>query len=246
MRVLKVEAEGAITSFRYPHFMQTIHPSYEMPPPATIYGHICSALGEWVDPRGLSFAYRFSYRAKVTDLEHIHVMVTSSGKLKDLNLDKVQEGNINPFQRTLLFEPRLTLYVNRPEWREAFMIPAYPVVLGRSQDLFTYTDIRIIDLSLSDEAYFEQTIAPYDMFPQLGKGIIELMPRYLDYKNRRAPTFARYVVLNRTVKTSDMLQFGDSRTTFLIDPESEEKDNMHLGLFFHTFVGDDSESIVNS
>jgi len=46
MRVLKVVAEGPITSFRYPHFMQQIHPSFQMPPPATIYGHISSALGK--------------------------------------------------------------------------------------------------------------------------------------------------------------------------------------------------------
>ena len=222
MRILKVEAEGVVTSFRYPHFMQTIHPSYQMPPPATIYGHICSALGEWVDPVGLSFAYRFSYRTKVTDMEHIHVMVTASGKLKNTNYDKVQEGNINPFQRTLLFEPRLTLYINRPEWLEAFKNPYYPVILGRSQDLFTYTDIRIIELSYANEAYFEQTIAPYSLFPQLGKGIIELMPRYLDYRNRRAPTFARYVVLNRTVKSATCFNSAILKKTYCIDPESEK------------------------
>ncbi len=246
MRVLRVEAEGAITSFRYPHFMQTIHPTYEMPPPATIYGHICSALGEWVDPKGLLFAYRFSYHAKVTDMEHVHITVPSSGKLKGSIFVKVQEGNVNPFYRALLFEPRLTLYINRPEWREAFMAPAYPVVLGRSQDLFTYTDIQTIELTFSEKAYFGQTIAPYYLFPQIGKGVIELMPRYLDYKNRRAPTFARYVVLNKTVKTEDMLRFGNSKTSFLIDPESEEKDKTHLGLFFHTFVGEDNESITFS
>ena len=50
MRVLKVTLEGITTSFRYPHFMVNVQPSYRMPPPATIYGHICSALGEWVSP----------------------------------------------------------------------------------------------------------------------------------------------------------------------------------------------------
>lgn len=243
---MKVEAEGFITSFRYPHFMQTVQPSYEMPPPATIYGHICSALGEWIDPRGVSFAYRFSYRIKVIDMEHIHVITGSSGKLKNTQYKKVQAGNINPFQRTLLFEPRLTLYVNQPHWLEAFKSPSYPVTLGRSQDLFTYTDIRVIELSYSNTAYFEQTIAPYDLFPQLGKGIIELMPRYLDYRNRRAPVFARYVVLNQMVKTKDMLHFTDRKKSYLIDPESKVKENLHLGLFFHTFVGDDNEKIYYS
>ncbi len=60
MRVLKVVLEGITTSFRYPHFMMGVQPSFPMPPPATIYGHICSALGEWIDPKGLAFAYHFT------------------------------------------------------------------------------------------------------------------------------------------------------------------------------------------
>ena len=82
MRVLKVVAEGITTSFRYPHFMQQIHPTFPMPPPATIYGHICSALGEWVSPEGVRFAYHFTHDGEVEDLEHIIVLSVATGKLK--------------------------------------------------------------------------------------------------------------------------------------------------------------------
>ena len=44
LELVKVVAEGLITSFRYPHFMWQKQPTFEMPPPATIYGHICSAV----------------------------------------------------------------------------------------------------------------------------------------------------------------------------------------------------------
>ena len=53
MRVLKIVAEVSITSFRRPHFMWGIQPTFRMPPPATIYGHICSALGDTVPPEGI-------------------------------------------------------------------------------------------------------------------------------------------------------------------------------------------------
>lgn len=52
MQVLKIVLEGVTTSFRYPHFMLGVQPSFPPPPPATIYGHVCSALGEWVAPEG--------------------------------------------------------------------------------------------------------------------------------------------------------------------------------------------------
>ena len=52
LSVLKVVVEGAVTSFRYPHLTQGFQPTFEMPPPSTIYGHICSAAGNYVEVDG--------------------------------------------------------------------------------------------------------------------------------------------------------------------------------------------------
>lgn len=249
MRTLKVVAEGVTTSFRYPHFMQGIHPTFEMPPPATIYGHICSVLGEWVEPEGIQFAYRFTYQKTVTgeffqDMEHVHVLSASSGKLPETDQPKVLEGNVNPFQRALLFQPRLTLYLNRPEWEPAFRSPHYAVVLGRSQDLFTYTHISVVELEQADQAYFEHTLAPYRLAVQVARGVVVLMPRYLDYANRRAPRFDRYVMIRDRVHSNEFLRYSNqSPESYWIDPTSPEIKGMRLGLPFHTFVGDDNETV---
>ena len=195
MRVLKITAEGLTTSFRYPHFMQQIHPTFQMPPPATIYGHICSALGEWVDPVGVKFAYHFTFEGTTTDIEHIILLkrAASTAKLPGTRIPKVLEGNVNPFERHLLFHPRLVLYLNRPEWEEAFHSPRYAVVLGRSQDLFTYTDVSVVELRQADSAYFEHTLAPHEIALRTRRGTAVLMPRFLDYANGRRPIFSRYV-----------------------------------------------------
>ena len=103
MQVLKVVAEGLTTSFRYPHFMQQIHPTFQMPPPATIYGHICSALGEWFDPTGVEFAYHFTHRGDVKDVEHIIVLSPSGARsrLPGTKIPAALHGNVNPFDREL-------------------------------------------------------------------------------------------------------------------------------------------------
>ncbi len=241
MRVLKVVAEGLTTSFRYPHFMQGVQPTFEMPPPATIYGHICSALGEWVSPEGIEFAYHFTYQGKCDDVEYVHVLTRSTGKIRDTQYPKVLEGEVNPFRRTLLFKPRLVLYINRPEWEEAFRSPRYAVVLGRSQDLFTYTSIGVVELVRAERAYFEHTLAPYRMALQVKQGYVVLMPRFLDYARGRTPTFARYLVLNRRVLSDDFLRFANLSsidTEFWVDPATPEVNGAHLGLAFLTFVGE--------
>lgn len=242
MRVLKVVLEGITTSFRYPHFMMGVHPTYQMPPPATIYGHICSALGEWIDPAGVKFAYHFTFEGMVEDLEHIHVLAAAGGRLPDSQYPKVLEGNVNPFRRQLLFHPRLVLYVNRPEWEQAFRSPYYPVVLGRSQDLCTYTSVEVVDLSNNDEAYLEHTLLPYRMATQMQVGIALLMPRWVDYERGRQPSFARYLMLRRRVLSKNLLTVEGSTSDYLIDPAMPRVEGAALGLVFHSFVGDDDEA----
>jgi len=240
MHVLKVVAEGTTTSFRYPHFMLGIHPSYEMPPPATIYGHISSALGRWFQPAGVKFAYTFTHAGKATDLEHIILLAPGKGKLKGTKFPKVLEGNVNPFKRELLFRPRLTLYINRPEWIDAFRSPRYTVVLGRSQDLFTYTQVEIVELEQADRAYFEHTLLPHDMALQIGRGITVTMPRFLDYRRKRTPTWGRYVIHNRgrvILPDETPLQFLNIHYgPYWIDPTTPKVKGAHRGLQFLSFV----------
>lgn len=244
MHVLKVVLEGLTTSFRYPHFMMSVHPSFPMPPPATIYGHICSALGEWVEPDGLAFAYHFTTQGSADDLEHIHVLRASSGKLPGTKHPKVLEGNVNPFTRQVLFWPRLVLYLNRPDWADAFRSPRYPVVLGRSQDLCSYTSIEVVELVHSEHAYFEHTLLPYAMAVRSAVGVVTLMPRWIDYTNHRQPTFARYLLLERRIWSSELLHIGTTPGTYVVDPTAPQAKGMALGLIFHTFTGADHETLT--
>lgn len=248
MQVLKVIAEGIITSFRYPHFMYQIHPTYDMPPPATIYGHIASALGEWFDPHEVRFAYHFSYTAKVEDLEHIILLSPASGRLPASSHPKVLEGNINPFRRTLLFQPRLVLYLNRPDWIDAFRSPKYPVVLGRSQDLFMYSSVSIVELTESESAYLEHTLLPYQTNRMTNRGYAVLMPRWINYRQGRRPTFERYFVVHGRIHCpEDLILFEPQPPLrFWVDPETPEHRGQRLGLIFHSFVDDDKPSATPS
>ncbi len=237
MRILKVTLEGITTSFRYPHFMMSVQPTFLMPPPATIYGLVCSALGEWVDPQGLAFAYHFTAQGVVEDVEHIHVLSAASGRLQGMSHPKALEGNVNPFRRQMLLHPRLVLYLNRPDWEQAFRSPYYPVTLGRSQDLCSYTSVSVVDAEESQEAYFEHTLLPYEMATQMATGIVALMPRWLDYERNRQPFFERYLLLQRPITSRELLQFNTPSAGYLVDPTTPQFKELPLGLVFHTFTG---------
>lgn len=238
MRVLKVVAEGLTTSFRYPHFMMGVQPTYEMPPPATLYGHVASALGEWFDPKGVHFAVYFTFSRKQVELESTILLTPTTGKMpNDKVVPKVLEGETNPFSREILFLPRLVLYLNRPEWMDAFRHPRYAVCLGRSQDLFTYRQVEIVELEPTSQAYLEHTLLPYEYAQRTAAGHTVLMPRYLDYRRKRDPTFDRYVVLHRRVHTRDFLQFeGMHPPQLWADPTEPAVDGDPLGVVFLSWV----------
>ena len=185
MRVLKIELEGVTTSFRYPHFLVGRQPSFPMPPPATIYGHIASALGAYPDPDSFRFAYSFTHGGSVDDYEHTWLI--EADKRKKVSKDYPHAPNIlanmNPTLRQMFYAPRLTLYLETTDlehWHEAFLEPHYPVALGRSQDLAGYKSVQIIKLETSDTGYYDHTLLPWSYRPRVRVGQGILMPRIIN------------------------------------------------------------------
>ncbi|MBI1348165.1 CRISPR-associated protein Cas5 [bacterium] len=226
-RVAKVTIEAPVVSFRYPHFLIGQQPSFDVPPPSTIFGHVASALGEWpTEP--LHFAYAFTAHGRGSDLEHQHIISRAPGKLPEpivdplwkpeepppgkkltkkqlaaLNtprlLERTTEGTVQPHKRDFLFDVRLELYLDPPELAEAFRSPVFTVVLGRSQDLACVRRVEVVDLLPATQGYLERTIIPGSMRPRLPWGMTTLMPRYIGPAPERQPVFESYIVLRERV-----------------------------------------------
>jgi CRISPR-associated protein Cas5t len=238
MKTLKIECEGLTASFRFPHFMQGRQPTFEMPPPATVYGLICSAVGEWVSPEDLGFGYSFRFMAKVDDLEALHIVEHSSGRLPETQLPKNLEGAVNPTKRELLFNPMLTLYINKPDWMEKFKSPRYAVCLGRSQDLITIRKVEVVDLQESQEVYFEHTLLPKEMFLGANSGYVILLPKFLDVSANRAPIFEHYLILHSRLLTTDdrFRRAVKARRPFWADLTEHSLGSLTRGVHMHSFV----------
>ncbi len=222
-RVVKVTVEAPVVSFRYPHFLIGRQPSFDVPPPSTIFGHVASALGEW--PRQpIHFAYAFRSQGRAQDLEHQQIISRTSGKLpgnivdplwrppepkpgKRLTkkerqprlLEKTTEAVVQPHERDFLFDAQLELYLDPPELAAAFQSPTFAVVLGRSQDLACIRRVEIVELPPATQGYVERTILPGELRTRLPWGVTTLMPRYIGPAPERQPIFAPYIVLHERV-----------------------------------------------
>lgn len=248
-RVLRIDLEGTMTSFRYPHFLVGRQPSYPMPPPATIYGHVASALGEFPDRSAFRFAYSFACAGKGDDLETAHLVEVGSRRPdRTLGFVKNLEGNANPVWREVLLFPRLTLYLDAPghldDFARAFREPRFPVVLGRSQDLAAYRSVELVELEDAPAGYLEGTLLPWSWRLRTPAGVLATMPRFIDPLDRRRVDWAPYLVLERRVQvratTGSPLPSVVAREpgeTLLVDPASPEAGGLRRIVIWHRFDG---------
>jgi CRISPR-associated protein Cas5t len=241
--VLKVTVEAAVVSFRYPHFLIGRQPTFDMPPPSTIYGHVASALGEWPE-RPLRFAYVFQSRCRAADLEHQHVINATSGKFpgeivdplwtapepvgkkkptkKELTprlLEKTTEAVVQPHVRDFLFDVRLELYLDDLSLEAAFRSPVFTVVLGRSQDLATIRSVERVELTPGRKGYLDNTLLPAGLRTRLPWGVTTLMPSYIGPAPEREAVFAPYIVLRDRVYVGETEGLGSRR---VLEIEGEE------------------------
>lgn len=224
MQALKIIAEGDVASFRYPHFMLGVHLTYGMPPPSTIYGHLCGAIGERIPPDSLRWAYHFEYDVRFMDYEHTHIFS--------------KDPKLNPTEREQLFRPRLTLYLDDLALFDAFVNPRYPVVLGRSQDIMTYTHIEEITLHRTQRAFFDGTLLPMTVTPDAPRvpnaTTASNMPRYTD--ERRQTTWASYRIVPHTA--NPRLWQGQAGESVWVDRSIKHKRDQHAGraVVWHRWV----------
>lgn len=249
LTVLRVKTHAVTASFRYPRVQVGKLPSFNMPPPATVYGHLASVLGEWFEPAGLTFAYTFRSEGKGIDVETAHPIECGSGRRglagRGWDYPINVECNSNAQRREFLCRPRLTLYLTGNDalverFALAFHNPYYSYVLGRSQDLATCMEARFIELGRRAEAFFSDTILPYDWRPYVFPGTSVVMPEVIDYTRNRNVFQQRYLqvidppfrLYEATPDVTDRKKFPEQVFT---EPEEQVEFSGHLlerGLHF--------------
>jgi CRISPR-associated protein Cas5t len=250
LTVLKVEASAPTTSFRYPRIQVGRLPTFDMPPPATIYGHLAGVVGEWFEPGDLEFSYRFEHSGKGLDLETIHPIERGPGKATLARRGWPHVVNVqcdtNIQKREFLIKPKLTLYLKSADeaflkrLQRAFLGPHFAYILGRSQDLATCHSSKLVELETSGEVFFADTLVPFAWRPWVSPGTTVVLPESIDYAQGRLARQERYLQITRPVlrlcrDTDDVIARNQLPAEFPVDVTDQRMfscTKLPRGLFF--------------
>lgn len=229
---LKILVSAPTASFRYPRVQVGRLPTFEMPPPATIYGLLAAAAGEWFESNDLKFSYVFEHSGKAVDLETAQPIERGSGKSSFKNRGWPHPVNVqftaNIQKREFLLRPKLTLYLMSQDtgileaFRTAFKEPYFSLLMGRSQDLATCESAELVELKLEPEAFFANTLVPFEWRPSVSPGTTVLLPAVIDYERKRSAIQDRYLQVTRPLlraspTADDVIDWAQMPKEFIVD-----------------------------
>lgn len=131
---LQVEVHAPIASFRNPLYAG-VQVGLPCPPPSTVGGLLASAAGGWPQvPLHTRFAMCFTAKASGTDLETYHPLDAGGGS-----------ADPTPKDREFLADVTLVIWLieDLDLWDQSLRRPAWPLRLGRSQDLASARGHRV-------------------------------------------------------------------------------------------------------
>lgn len=206
MKVLRVHITGWTASFRNPLFISGFQPTLSVPPLSTLYGLLSAAKGDFVTPVDTNLGYVFRSSSKAVDLETVYEF---SGGLK---------AKSNICKREFLIDPELYLYLPDISFASYFERPYYPLLLGRSTELVTVSDMKVMKLEVSNYVKYGHTLLPFPMEQVYGP--IQALPTHFSSDSPRKPLGIRvFYILTETIPYQGK--------NLLFDPE------MEWGVYFH-------------
>ncbi|NOZ24541.1 MAG: type I-B CRISPR-associated protein Cas5 [Nitrospirae bacterium] len=196
MQFYRIHLKGWTASFRYPVFVSGFQPTLPVPPLSTVFGLISAACGSMTTPENLRVGYVFRSAGNAVDLETIY----------ELSAPLTAKSNV--CRREFLFEPELFLYLDRQEYARSFQKPCYPLLMGRSSELATVVDIRVVDLEERKGVSLGGTVVP---FPTQGvHGPLQALPtHFTDGIPRRAAGTRPFYLLKDFLEYSAALPFDE-------------------------------------
>lgn len=225
-KVLEIKFSGWTATPRLPFVLSGNALCMPVPPYSLVLGIIGCCLGRFVSPQEVKIGYRYDYDTVGVDIETRRRLQFDGKKIK------VHDKGSDAYQREFHVNPKLTVWIDRTDWKEYFDNPIGTPALGRSQDLLEINEVAVKDIISVPEAGLTGCLIPFDPEYTIPGQLMQLAEAYEENEA---------IGSGRTPIRSSMfvaIHPGMENVKVVRDHLYQLKDDPSICFYLHSFYGD--------
>jgi len=173
-KLLEIQMSGWTATPRLPFILSGNAICMHTPSYSLILGIIGCCLGRVVLASELQIGFRYSYQTIARDMETRQRLENNNGKIKKHN--KGSDAYIREFHTF----PKLTIWLNRLDWKEYFENPCGTPSLGRSQDILKIESVTIVDVKGIEKGKVGGTMLPFIPNLQIAGQLVQIAESFIE------------------------------------------------------------------
>jgi len=171
-KVLEIDFSGWTATPRLPFVLSGNAVCMHTPSYSLLLGIIGCCLGRIVSSEELQLGFEYSYDAVANDLETRNRLEYDGKKIKP------HSKGTDAYSREFHIGPKLTIWINRLDWKPYFLSPIGTPSLGRSQDLLKIDGVREVEVVAINQAEISGCMIPFTAGMQAGGQLVQLAESY--------------------------------------------------------------------
>ncbi|MBX3253238.1 MAG: hypothetical protein KF862_03770 [Chitinophagaceae bacterium] len=176
-KLLEIQFSGWTATPRLPFVLSGNAVCMHTPSYSLVLGIIGCCLGRIVLSKEVRIGFKYAYDTIAQDLETRQRLEYDGRKVKQ------HSKGTDAYTREFHTSPKLTIWIDRLDWKAYFENPVGTPSLGRSQDILKIDDVSIVEVEKVDKGGLGGSLLPFSAGLQAGGQLVQLAESYLENEN---------------------------------------------------------------
>ncbi|WP_288096919.1 hypothetical protein [Hydrotalea sp.] len=172
--VLEIKFSGWSSTPRMPFILSGNALCLPTPTYSLLLGIIGCCLGRLINPNEVKVGFYYEYEGIANDLETRQRLELDGKKVKS------HSKGTDAYLREFHVSPKLTLWIDRLDWKEYFINPVGTPTLGRSQDLLKIEKVTEVAVMQVEETILSGCMLPFNGSLKIGGQLVQLAEAYVE------------------------------------------------------------------
>ncbi len=173
-KLLEIQFSGWTATPRLPFVLSGNAVCMHTPSYSLVLGIIGCCMGRIVLSDEVKIGFKYSYDTVAQDLETRQRLEFDGRRIKQ------HSKGTDAYTREFHTSPKLTIWIDRLDWKEYFENPVGTPSLGRSQDILRIESVSIVEVEKVHKGSLGGSLLPFSAGLKAGGQLVQLAESYLE------------------------------------------------------------------